>query len=107
MVHILGDYHERMRLGHDTLQTDHVLVLELGHNARLGQKVAAILVRRAELERLDRHCRPFALSALQRAFANVTEFTFIGENAKYYIIIIKRSSSRVNDAYLLRSPTQF
>jgi len=63
-----------MRLRHNALQADNILMVELGHNTRFRQKIAPILLRRSALERFNRHSQPHAtLRALQLSLTHITK----------------------------------
>lgn len=58
VVHVLGDDHERIGLSDHALETYDVVVMKLRHDTRFGQKVTAVLLGRADFERLDCHRSP-------------------------------------------------
>lgn len=73
VLHVLGDDHDGVGLGDHALQEDDVGVLELAHDAGLGEEVHARFVRAARLQRFDGDVRLGAAHKAQLAAAHVAE----------------------------------
>lgn len=73
VLHELGDDEHRAATGQHTLQVDYVGVVELSHDARLGQEVPALALGVACLQRLDGHGCLLAARLLQATPAHLAE----------------------------------
>ena len=66
-----------MMLGHHTLEIDDILVVELSHDARFGEKVQTCFLRGTLFQRFDSHGDIFhQLQFAQPTSAHVAEFSF-------------------------------
>ena len=75
-----------MGLCDDALEANDVLVMKLSHDTRLGQEIASILLRRAALERLDRHCDPDTRGGgLQFALAHIAKLAATNNRLDFYV----------------------
>jgi len=75
VLHELGDDHDRVRLGDNTLKENDVRVFKLTHDWRLRQEVVSSLFWAARFQRFDGHQHVVAVGKTESASTNVAEFT--------------------------------